>query len=672
VRFLVGIEVGQFLGAHLPQLLQALARQRYRDFETIVVDSGSTDRTREIASQAARVLRIDSADFTFGFSLNAGIRAAGGKFIAIVSAHTLPIDAAWLENLVAPLRNDRVAAVYGRQVGLQGVSKFSEIQDLRRTFSKRRELLRPGNLFVNNANAAVRRDLWEMHQFDEHLPGLEDIEWAMNWERQGYEVVYEPTAALYHIHEESWPRVRHRYYREAVARRRMTLSSRRDVPRLILTEALDTLRDLGRAVVRPGERSRPLLSTAKEIAGFRLNKTVGTISGLFDLSAVASLEQRRRYYFDQEYRRVVIRGPGDAALEQVPIPGVKPGDVLIRVAYVGICGTDLEILHGSLGYYATGAAKYPIVPGHEMSGVVAAVGVNVRNFSEGDRVVVECIQGCGSCVSCASGNSIGCPNRSELGVMGRDGGYGEYVLAQERFVHRIPARLDLQTAALAEPLAVVLKGTRRLSRAWPDSPETKRCAVVGCGPIGHLVALVLRQWGHEVVAIDRNPARLKMLELLGEGIQTTQALDAVHGCDAVVEVTGSADVLQRVMQASSPGATLLLLGLPYDRRPFSFEQIVAYDKIVVGSVGSGGEEFAEALQLLPALTVDAFLQHVLPMDRYAEAWSATREGRYLKTMLRVMTKTEEDRPPAGFVEIVGHSSAGVSPSRSGLLGKVQS
>ena len=79
------------------------------------------------------------------------------------------------------------------------------------------------------------------------------------------------------------------------------------------------------------------------------------------------------------------------------MPSLKPGEVLLRVSYVGVCGTDLEVLEGTLGYYRSGLAQYPIVPGHESSGTVVAVGPRVTGFNEGDRVVVECIQGCGEC-----------------------------------------------------------------------------------------------------------------------------------------------------------------------------------------------------------------------------------------------------------------------------------
>ena len=195
---------------HLPALFDALEKQEYRDFETIVVVSGSIDRSRKIASgRATRLVTLSSHDFTFGYSLNVGIREATGRYIVIVSAHTLPVDAKWLERMIAPLKEEKTAMVYGRQTG-NGVSKFSELQDFGRLFGPVRQALKPPDFFANNANSAIRRDLWAEHQFDQALPGLEDIEWAKFWMQKGYSVVYEPDAAIYHIHEESWRQIRRR------------------------------------------------------------------------------------------------------------------------------------------------------------------------------------------------------------------------------------------------------------------------------------------------------------------------------------------------------------------------------------------------------------------------------------------------------------------------------
>lgn len=620
---------------HLPVLLERLTQQVYRDFETVVVDSGSVDGTRDIAARAgAKVIRIDRDHFTFGYSLNVGTREGSGRLIAIVSAHTVPLDEHWLGNLVAPFSDPRVAMVYGRQVGAD-VSKFSEAQDLRRTFGTERRVLRPPKFFANNANAAIRRDLWVQYPFDAALPGLEDIDWARRWLQDGYEVVYEPAAALFHIHEETWPQVRRRYYREAVAAKRTGLKGRRRIPQELGAEGLRLVADMGLATrERLASRlNQPLADCFREIVSFRFNKALGTAQGLMDGASLSNITTRQEFFFDSSYEAVVIEGPGKAALMQVSMPEVRPGDVVIKVAYVGVCSTDVEIFDGTLGYFAEGPASYPIIPGHEMSGEVVAAGTSVRGLSEHDRVVVECIQSCGDCEQCLRGNWIGCADRRELGVLKANGAYAQYVVVPYRFVHKVPVGLDLARAALCEPLAVVLKGLDRLLRAWDSPKRPATCAVIGAGPLGRLCAVVLAHRGHTVTVFDRDPQRLTGFDRLG--ISTSIRLDDLHRFEVLAEVTGNPESLETVLEKSGAGSSILLLGLPYARTPLNFERVVAYDKTIVGSVGSSAGNFREAIALIGQLDLAPYFEAILPMSRFEDAWAMVRRHECFKVLLKV-------------------------------------
>lgn len=619
----------------LPVLLASLKQQHFRDFETIVVDSGSLDGTREIAAHAAdRLLKIQSRDFTFGYSLNCGIRAAGGQNIVCVSAHTLPFDKDWLGNLIRPLHDQKTAMVYGRQLGAES-SKLGEIQDMKRTFGAKRKILRPPIFFANNANSAFHRELWHDHPFDENLLGLEDIEWAKYWMERGYRVVYEPQAALYHIHEENWRQLRRRYYREAVAAHWMGIKGFKHVPAIPVIEAARLFWDCGRLLLPAGSenrRSKNRYDLAKETVLFRANKSYGTIKGLLDGGIMKNPQARENILFDRTCRAVVIHGPGKASFDEVEIAEIKPGDVLIRVAYLGVCATDLEIFDGKLGYYKDGLAKYPIIPGHEFSGHVVALGPNVNNVKLNDPVVVECIQSCGNCRECRRKNFIGCQSRTELGVMGRNGGYSEYVNVPGRFVHRILSDLSMQTACLCEPLAVVLKGLKRLIRTWPENNVPKRCALVGAGPLGHLCARVLVLWGHPVTVFDRNPCRLKYFE--GSQIEVSDDISRLNEFENLIEVTGDPEVLDAIIHKSPAGATILLLGLPYAHRKFTFESIVAFDKMVVGSVGSSSNHFKKAIKLLTKLETSAFFEKTLSLSDFTNAWELARSQQYLKVFLK--------------------------------------
>jgi len=610
----------------LPEVLDAIDRQRYRDFEILLVDSGSLDRTREIvAARGGRVVRLRSDDFTFGHSLNVGIQEARGSFIAIVSAHAIPTGDQWLERLIAPLRQPNTAMVFGGQRG-HAVSKFSEARDFERVFPAKAQLMDDEHVFVNNANSAVRRDLWELHKFDEGLPGLEDAEWAKYWIPLGKEVRYEPDASIFHVHTETWAQVRHRFFREGMAGRWTAVRIIRNIPGEILRELTWTVLDFWLAA-----RQWKLRSLAGEIGRYRYHKTVGIVKGILASRRITNPSRRAEIYYKTGFPALAIRGPHEASLEQRSIPTLKPGEVLVRVAYEGICATDLEIFEGRLGYYKSGMAKYPIVPGHESSGTVVSLGKRVNGFSEGDRVVVECIQGCGACIDCQRDSAITCRERREVGVIGVDGGYASYLVTRARYAHKVPIDVSLAQAALAEPLAVAIKGLRRLGASSPtDTP--RRCAVVGAGTIGHLAAKVLALRGHQVTVFDRDAGRLSLLS----GIATTStSLTELDRFDWLVEATGDQSALTTLLQQSATGATLLLMGLPYAQHNFSFESIVGFDKTVVGSVGSNGADFEEALATLPLLDTTPFLQAFYPLEDFEQAWTAVRSRAHIKVMLKI-------------------------------------
>ncbi len=300
---------------HLPNLLNAIQRQEYRDFEVIVVDSGSYDGTPEIALRhGARLVRIASRDFTFGYSLNIGIGRSRGRLIAIVSAHTLPVNSSWLQQLIARLRDPSVAMVYGRQLGTD-TSKFSELQDFKRTFGDEEQSSAPFSFFANNANSAIRKDLWEQHPFDEVLPGLEDVAWAKHWRERHFQIVYEPRAAIFHIHNETWRQVRRRYYREAVSAKWIGIKAPRHIPREVLSEGKYLVSDLLQAA-----RRRCLSSKWDEIVQFRFHKAAGTVQGIWDGAAINDPRRRQEIFFDKCYETAVVRGPGRAAPEELEHP----------------------------------------------------------------------------------------------------------------------------------------------------------------------------------------------------------------------------------------------------------------------------------------------------------------------------------------------------------------
>ncbi|MCG9737538.1 glycosyltransferase family 2 protein [Shewanella insulae] len=202
---------------HLEELLEAIKAQDQSEFniETVIIDSGSTDRTLEIAEQyGCRITYIKKEEFTFGKSLNDGCEFANGDYLVFVSGHCIPVDCYWIRNLVRPLVT-KCSYTYGRQLG-RDTTKFSERQLFDKYFPNVSRIPQVG-FFCNNANSAIRRDDWLAHRFNEELTGCEDMYLAKLLVDSGKKIGYVAEAPVYHIHDETWEKVKIRYEREAIA-----------------------------------------------------------------------------------------------------------------------------------------------------------------------------------------------------------------------------------------------------------------------------------------------------------------------------------------------------------------------------------------------------------------------------------------------------------------------
>jgi len=201
---------------HLDSLLQSIASQRGIDREIIVVDSGSTDGTLEIAARRGCSIRhITREEFSFGRSLNIGCEAAVGDILVLVSGHCVPTGETWLENLCRPIVENRAEYSYGRQIGGPD-SHYSECRIFAKYYPTQSRIPQVG-FFCNNANAALSRTAWLRHGFDEDLTGLEDMDLAKRLVATGSKVAYVAEACVYHYHNETWKQVKRRFEREAIA-----------------------------------------------------------------------------------------------------------------------------------------------------------------------------------------------------------------------------------------------------------------------------------------------------------------------------------------------------------------------------------------------------------------------------------------------------------------------
>lgn len=280
---------------YLDELLNMISAQQSDLFtvETVVIDSGSSDRTLTIAkSHSARITHINKEEFSFGRSLNIGCDFAKGDILIYISGHCVPATDKWLHELCLPIYEGKVQYSYGRQLGRDN-TKFSERQVFDKYFPVYSMVPQSG-FFCNNANAALLRSCWEEHPFDEGLTGLEDMHLARQLVEKGGLVGYVSSAPVYHIHDETWSQVSRRYEREAIALQKinpeihMTLS---DFLRCVMSSYLF---DFGTAL-----KEKVFIKEFKDILIFRFLQYWGGYKGNH-IHRKLSLHAKRKYFYPNE------------------------------------------------------------------------------------------------------------------------------------------------------------------------------------------------------------------------------------------------------------------------------------------------------------------------------------------------------------------------------------
>lgn len=277
---------------HLPALLAGIAQQSYAGgaIETVLVDSGSTDGTLEIAERfGAHIIHIKREDFSFGRSLNMGCDAATGDALVFVSGHCIPLDPFWIANLVGPLGAGIAAYSYGRQVGGE-TTKFSESRIFAKYFPKESKIPQQG-FFCNNANAAILKRDWEKFRFDEQLTGLEDMHLAKQLVGAGRAVAYIAEAPVNHLHNESWPQVKRRFEREAIALQQIMPEVHVSFVDFLRYTAAAILLDFGAAL-----EARRLRKVAMDIMRYRTMQFWGSYRGSH-ITRQLSRKARENYFY---------------------------------------------------------------------------------------------------------------------------------------------------------------------------------------------------------------------------------------------------------------------------------------------------------------------------------------------------------------------------------------
>lgn len=330
-------------------------------------------------------------------------------------------------------------------------------------------------------------------------------------------------------------------------------------------------------------------------------------------------------------RSLVVERPGSLGVLELERRAPGMGEVIVRPAYCGLCGTDLELLSGAVD---PAFVRYPLVLGHEWSGVVAAVGDGVAGLEAGMRVVAEGIIPCGNCASCRVGATNVCEIYDEVGFT-RPGGAAEEIVVPATSVHRLTDDVSLRDAALTEPTAVVLTGLEKL-RLRPG----QRVLVAGDGTIALLAILLASLWSPGEIAVAGRRAEQEALALeLGATSFSTEAPGG--GFDVAIEAAGAVDAVAVALRALRRGGQALALGLPPTTSTLTLpgDLLVNNDLTLAGSFGYTSAAWARVVELLNAgrLQTGSLVTHVFPLDDYGSAFDelARPIGARGKVMLEV-------------------------------------
>lgn len=327
---------------------------------------------------------------------------------------------------------------------------------------------------------------------------------------------------------------------------------------------------------------------------------------------------------------IVFAGPGRWSLEEVAEPDVGPTDVSVRVEAVGICGTDLHVLDGEFA-----PTVFPIIPGHETSGVVEAVGDRVTEFAPGERVSVDPSLYCGHCTFCREGRANLCENWDGSGVARTNGSTAELLVAPVSNVHHLPDGVDLGLAALIEPLSCAIRGYDLLPRRMGE-----HYLIYGAGTMGLMMAqLAPRAGAASVTLVDRNPARLEAAKEMGDFDLVSSADEANRpaGWEVVIDCTGAVAAIEDGLRRIRRGGTFQQFGVAATDAKATFSPFRVYnDEITLTGSMAVLNTYGRAVEMFSAgaLQADRMVSHAFGLADYGEALEMFRSGQGRKLQIR--------------------------------------
>jgi 2-desacetyl-2-hydroxyethyl bacteriochlorophyllide A dehydrogenase len=312
---------------------------------------------------------------------------------------------------------------------------------------------------------------------------------------------------------------------------------------------------------------------------------------------------------------VRISSPGVLELVDEPVAAPGPGEALVRVAYAGICGSDRELLEGGR---PAEFVRYPVVPGHEWSGVVDSVGSGVDPRLAGRKVVGEGFRNCQACGACRTGQTTLCEAPYEETGFTQPGAWNDFLRLPARLLHVLPEDADLRAAALLEPAGCVAEACL-LAAPVPG----ERVAVVGGGTLGLLSAQLLRASSpREVVVVARRAEREPLARRLGAD-RLVAPDDVRPGFDVVIEAAGTPGSAQLAVDIARRGGRVVLTGIPADRSDAVSAQTLVTQAVSVFNVfGAPSRAWVHTVRAFAAGLLDPtpLITHELPLSEIREAF----------------------------------------------------
>jgi len=335
--------------------------------------------------------------------------------------------------------------------------------------------------------------------------------------------------------------------------------------------------------------------------------------------------------------QALMTQPGKIEFRQIPLPKIQPDEVLIQVKRIGVCGSDIHVFHGLHPY-----TSYPVVQGHEVSGVIAEVGQQVTGFTNGDKVVFMPQVTCGECYPCRHGMYHICDGLKVMGFQ-TDGAAQEYFPVRAEMVLKLPDSVSLDHAALVEPISVAVHALSRFGNV-----AGLNILVLGAGTIGNLVAQVATASGAKRVMItDISPYKLEKARQCGleyvvnpEQEDLEQAILNTFGADKadlILECVGVEDTITQAVTVARKGSPIIVVGV-FGQKPMVDLGLVQDRELsLIGTLMYQKKDYERAIELVSRgkLHLEAMVTHRFPFEDYLRAYEAieSSDGRYMKVMI---------------------------------------